>query len=1097
MSEQAPKIRLVRSFFGSAWAPVIAGLAILYGYYTTLPGLSSLRPPPSKDVLTFEMPASPGLSSYPSRLWEDPFTGLPTSVEQSEVAKIVDEFPKTFSHVRKATARGDEIMLLMVFVPGGKAAEEVEQRMRSRFAVNSALTSLGYELSFANRMSYGVACIRPSMGPAGDARDSIHVFVPMKLYIPANEILENEWRAKGIKKVIVCWINEDQLGQRPLYGLGQIAGELFGNLSKPQDKEHGNVQVRIVGPTGSGGLLAMYDELSKEKNATAEQIKSDDAKPVDPKPFYASRDASEQKSTEKDESLWANAWRTAAKNVGTDVKIYSPRATASVAKLRNTTPAEFHSVFSNRRVVEASARSEKSTSCKIDLVRTVGTDAQLVAKLRSELELRRAWPTIEDKGRYVVLVVPADTPYGRNFPDVVREEVRRSIDQQHQWRKLVVPFFYFRGIDGQSARTAEPERDSRSNDGSDENQGPRELPDGTSQRDYLRRLAANITSLHDELRRSGKGRVASVGLVGVDVYDKLLILRALRPQFPEMVFFTTDLNAGFNAEAELPYTRNLIVASHFGLSLNRDLGYNAPPFRDSYQTATFLSTVLALRDRRFYKEGLNDDFRSDPWGVSDESYKERRRLETLLFEIGYDGPYQLTRSAEMSVAAAYVQPAGSYELAKNTTGRASFYIVVFVVCCVLCSGVVFPKVGDSIYKIVQVNLVTLYQIWRVLTGAKAGEIHEKGPAPADGKTRGESDGTAGERLHETIGIWALVVVLLVFIAFNVRDSMSPSGEPATIISGINVWPSIYLLWASTIISAVTVFSAARWEPKYLSKQIDTYLGDKLNEKGPDLKAWREAVRRRNSFFRFNLYLIVLLLLVNALLFVLFKHWQLPVRGIWAERLCRIGLVASELSLIAAAAYFWGILDRCCKRINNLGDTSLEIEVDDAKRFGDETLRRAASIAKRAFGGWLGVRFIADDTGRVGQRVFWVIVAAVLLILARLHWWDNWYYSIRFMIMQAIIYAILLSGVLRLRREANKARQRILEGLENEYVAAISPARKSTANSQKVAVIDHVADRIRDIDKGAYQPLVVDPLFWVIAAPSTGGLAALIDAYSRF
>ena len=32
-------------------------------------------------------------------------------------------------------------------------------------------------------------------------------------------------------------------------------------------------------------------------------------------------------------------------------------------------------------------------------------------------------------------------------------------------------------------------------------------------------------------------------MLGSDVYDKLLILQALRPAFPRAVFFTTDLNA--------------------------------------------------------------------------------------------------------------------------------------------------------------------------------------------------------------------------------------------------------------------------------------------------------------------------------------------------------------------------------------------------------------------------------------------------------------------------------------------------------------------------------------------------------------------------
>ena len=80
------------------------------------------------------------------------------------------------------------------------------------------------------------------------------------------------------------------------------------------------------------------------------------------------------------------------------------------------------------------------------------------------------------------------------------------------------------------------------------------------------------------------------------MFDKLLILRALRPQFPEAIFFTTDFDEDYTIKSELPYTRNLIISSSFGPNLSDKLQDHTPFFRDTYQTSAFLSTLSAIGD---------------------------------------------------------------------------------------------------------------------------------------------------------------------------------------------------------------------------------------------------------------------------------------------------------------------------------------------------------------------------------------------------------------------------------------------------------------------------------------------------------------------
>jgi hypothetical protein len=122
-----------------------------------------------------------------------------------------------------------------------------------------------------------------------------------------------------------------------------------------------------------------------------------------------------------------------------------------------------------------------------------------------------------------------------------------------------------------------------------------ERPIGQGQFDYLRRISEQLRHIDDKLRKQQPaGKLKAIGVLGSDVFDKLLILRALRPQFPEARFFTTDFDQDYTVKSELPYTRNLIISSSFGPNLNEKLQDHIPPFRDTYQTSAFLSTLSAI-----------------------------------------------------------------------------------------------------------------------------------------------------------------------------------------------------------------------------------------------------------------------------------------------------------------------------------------------------------------------------------------------------------------------------------------------------------------------------------------------------------------------
>src|SRR5438105_14769328 len=101
-------------------------------------------------------------------------------------------------------------------------------------------------------------------------------------------------------------------------------------------------------------------------------------------------------------------------------------------------------------------------------------------------------------------------------------------------RARIHPYDYLRGIDGRLpgdvGKDNQPEQAQKTQLG--QNTVAVEATEGLNQSDYLRRLAREMK----QNEREDRSGIRAVGLLGSDIYDKLMILRALRPQFPGAVF---------------------------------------------------------------------------------------------------------------------------------------------------------------------------------------------------------------------------------------------------------------------------------------------------------------------------------------------------------------------------------------------------------------------------------------------------------------------------------------------------------------------------------------------------------------------------------
>ena len=144
------------------------------------------------------------------------------------------------------------------------------------------------------------------------------------------------------------------------------------------------------------------------------------------------------------------------------------------------------------------------------------------------------------------------------YRKLLRRKIRDGTDIPEKW---IYTFTYLKGLDGilpssekgdekqnvssSQNNTSDHDKQAASTDFFKVEQDSESLerPIGQSQYDYLRRIGAELQEIEKRYRKKGK-RIVAIGLLGADAFDKLLLLRALRPEFPDALFFTTDFRRG-------------------------------------------------------------------------------------------------------------------------------------------------------------------------------------------------------------------------------------------------------------------------------------------------------------------------------------------------------------------------------------------------------------------------------------------------------------------------------------------------------------------------------------------------------------------------
>lgn len=592
---------------------LLAIITIVGGLWLVSHELTSDRPVPRAG----EAVPITGDQKMDARLWEDPFKagdgsnsrgdhegeiadGLGTLVEQIRRKSAEAQTPEATSESATATAA---VRLLPVMISGGQYSEDQESRIRSRYAIVSALGQSDYvpddaehlgsvripwlswqQIEQARRADSDLGALWAVAGNGKEQRTRLLGIEPTT--DSPTMSLRYEWYrprtfAAGqmeVKRpaVLVLWLDDSYFEDHPRLRLALLLERLIAADGGSGQKEP--LEVSLIGPRRSSTLRAMLPEWKgKPKSALAT-------------PRLDAR----------------------VKEILGHVTLYSATASAMDEVLVSDVPREAEPRAAvGQKLGKAGFKAFHNFSA---------TDGQLARELLHELKLRNV--DLAKPSNHLVLISEWDTFYARMLSltygaELARRQASDKITRGEFVERYMAPhgeapknfhsFVYLRGLDGQTVGgSAGREKDSQGRQRAASLEDiSRWKPDtnkaeGQAQFDYLGRLADQVDALQRSLEAEAdptaadKDQIKAIGIVGSDVYDTLLILQALRRRFPAAWFFTTDLDVRFLHPNERDWARNLIVVSSYGLTLHPSLQGPIPPFRDSTQTAQFAATLAAL-----------------------------------------------------------------------------------------------------------------------------------------------------------------------------------------------------------------------------------------------------------------------------------------------------------------------------------------------------------------------------------------------------------------------------------------------------------------------------------------------------------------------
>ena len=658
----------------------------------------------------------------------------------------------------------------------------------------------------------------------------------------------------------------------------------------------------------------------------------------------------------------------------------------------------------------------------------------------------------------LAIISEQDSVYGRRFGDVIRQ--RLSGRKAAGLCKFDVrEFGYLLGVDGESLTpeakrgpTEEPQDAPRTGTGVERLLTYERVSEGAfgdAQLDYVRRLAGKIDRAN-ALLDDRRGFVA-IGILGTDVYDKQLILQALRMELPSATFFTTDLDARLGDPKTRPWTRNLIVGSAYGLSA-RD--HKGPAFRDSYQTALYRAVRIAHR--------LPAVPRQDAPRQTCERIGRPHACapSPKLFEVGLKEFVDITDCKELCEEARFIH---------SDSELASVYRRV-VQTGVASLGVLGP--------LLIFGFATLAMTHRLRRPSRRYWAHRN--------------------------MSVLALVSAVVLAACIYEWLTAGSEPGVFFQGVSTIPTV-VLDVTTVVLSIGVVVIGWGRTAQGDRETESKFGTKKDEKEEETKEkkpglwdllfpnllqgerkeqgkteistiWARHERASKPVPRVLRLAVPWLISIVVVVWVLETHDQPLVSR-------HLDMVATAVRLLAVtavvtAALFWADLLRLERKLIR------EVAWSDVRNLKG---KKDAEVMPRDFTQQRrrSMDLIVDRTEVVAPVMVFPFVLLPLLMVSRSTVFEGWAWTWSMFVVYASVAGFLLINVLLFQTEALEARDRIrLDLVERRYSVVVKHQRRHL----KLAI-----QQIDGLREGAFVRWTGHPIFQSVALVLGGlGLVLMLD-----
>lgn len=924
---------------------------------------------------------------------------------------IANSIKELHCRINEKVGNQKSLHILAVMIPGGPYAEDHEWRLRNRYALISGLYAGNYGPEDAEHIKFINFKDTCKKTPEAE-NEGKNYFCDFPEYVPY-EFFEpiptsQAFISNNKNKILVLWLNNDtfERSQNILETLNNLREQIYSN----NETYISRVKFDIIGPYNSHTLRKLYDQKEGSNNYLENS------------------------------------------------HIFSPFVTADNDQLSNTKDDQ---------------ESKSNEWLQNKIIRTIGTHSNLANTLLCELALRGITPyqikSIEEikgmcsglKGlklaeanqpHHIVLIGELDTFYSQMLTKSILKEINEfnqflppenaNITETH-----VHGFNYLRGLDGitsQRTSTNQDNKDKESQTNKLDNKEAKEQaerPTGTSQLDYLLRLAEQIEHL-DKIKTK-EGGIKAIGITGSDTYDKLLILQALRNKFPDMLFFTTDLDARLFHPTEIKSTRNLIVASSYGLQLHQKLQKNTPPFRDNYQTALYLTTLLALQK-------LHPENQSSQESV--EIIVKNSLNKPRLFEIGNYGAVDLSHTGgnEIHPEAEHVSASKSpnqEEILELIYLISSIITLTLLLCCLL------PESLKPIIVRVCIGAIGLILFYQAI------------PALDDHGSESLSF-TNGTSIWPANGIRFVACILAICFFSSVikqlRKNYLDSARKYKLRKVVEEPEENKSLWSK--------LSVDQWKTTSNKNRLITDI-------------WSEYLKLRGFSYcgtRVVKMLGLFFVFVMTLILAGFSIPEAPFRGVtsyYASNILLFLVVTTYLILTLVIADITRLTSHFIKKLTSCSIKWPPGTMNSYKKYG-----LPISTVKNK----ILMNFIHQQANAINNFIYYPFFILFLIILARSNLFDNWQISPLLLFIFIFTALITLGSAIRLRTSSEDARKHILDKLDQ--LLAESQVRAN--DSERSIQIKSLIEEIKELKDGVFQPLSHHPivLSWLIPFSSIAGVS---------